>query len=221
MNYLTAYNKLLSNSLTSMNMDNFFEKKQNFFDNWAKNYDCLLTTIFYQAVHQRVLDYTQFPENSTILDLGCGTGKMLNRILKNYPSIKAIGYDFSAEMLREAQEKNNYPEQISFVEGNVETLPFPDNSFDAVFNSISFLHYPDPEKVLREIKRVLKPQGKYYLADYGSPQNIFRVTWFSPGGLRFYGRSKREEFAQNVGLSIVKHYDLLGPVLLTIFQKTV
>ena len=42
----------------------FFERKQNFFDRWAPNYDIIVTTPFYQAVHKRMLEYTDFPEDA-------------------------------------------------------------------------------------------------------------------------------------------------------------
>ena len=199
----------------------FFERKQNFFDRWAPNYDIIFTTPFYQAVHKRMLEYTDFPEDSHVLDLGCGTGKLFKRLGRLYPKLTGVGLDLSSEMLRQARANNQWGDRLTFKQGNAESQPFEENTFDAAFNTISFLHYQNPQKVLEEIARVLKPGGKFYLADYGKGE-LFQGsgTPFSPGGIRFYSRQERTEMGKNVGLKTVTHEYLMFGVLLTIWQKT-
>ncbi|MDY6781340.1 MAG: class I SAM-dependent methyltransferase [Cyanobacteriota bacterium] len=201
-----------------MDYQEIFSKKQTFFDRWAPNYDILLTTIFYQAVHKRLLEYVELPESPYILDLGCGTGRLLTRLAKQFPDLQGVGVDFSEEMLRQARKQNLDEIRLNYVLGNAESLPLESAQFDAVFNTISFLHYPNPEQVFSEIHRALKPQGKYYLADYTSQQDRFFFP-FSPGGLRFYSSQQRQELGERVGLNCVGHYYLLGPVMLTVFEK--
>lgn len=200
--------------------DQFFEQKRFVFDRWAPSYDFILTTVFYQAVHKRLLEYVDLPANGQILDLGCGTGRLLERIVEEFPNTHATGLDLSPEMLNQAKKRNKYPEKISFVQGNVEAMPFAENSFDAIFNTISFLHYPNPEIVLAEIKRVLKPGGRYYLADYTDRWATEpKLIKMAAGGIRVYSPGVREQLAQTVGLQLVKHQYLLGPILLTVFSK--
>lgn len=201
-----------------MSSSEIFSKKQQFFDRWAPNYDILLTTIFYQTVHKRLLDCVKLPESPYVLDLGCGTGRLLTRFAKQFPNLQGVGVDFSEEMLRQAREKNLYETRLSYMQGNAESLPFEDAQFDAVFNTISFLHYPNPERVLAEVRRVLKPQGQFHLADYSFRQETVFFP-FSPGGLNFYSQEQREKFGEAVGLKCVGHYYLLGPVMLTTFEK--
>lgn len=197
---------------------NVFEQKQKFFDQWASNYDILITTVFYQAVHQRLLEYVNLPDQANILDLGCGTGKLLNRILKQFPDVFGIGVDLSPQMLRQARKNKQFPKREIFVKGNAENLPFVDNQFNAVFNTISFLHYPNPQQVFQEIYRILKPQGYYYLADYSRYFYQNQIP-FSPGGLKFYNLEERETMAQNSDLKLVDHHYLLNNVVLSIFKK--
>ena len=198
----------------------FFADKQNFFDFWAPNYDILFTTPFYQAVHKRMLIYADFPADGHVLDLGCGTGKLLKRLGKLYPELTGIGLDFSPKMIAQAKTKNIYGDRLTFILGNAEDQPFDDNTFDTVFNTISFLHYPNPVKVLAEVQRVLKPDGKFYLADYGKSELLPRRSCpFLLGGLHFYSRAERTEMGNQVGLELVVHHYLMLGVLLTIWQK--
>jgi ubiquinone/menaquinone biosynthesis C-methylase UbiE len=197
-----------------------FSKKEKFFDRWASSYDCLFTTVFYQAIHKRMLEFVELKDDANVLDLGCGTGKLLNRLAKKFPSLRGTGLDLSEEMLHQAKQKNQYGDRLTYRLGNVESLPFADAEFDAVFNTISFLHYPNPQQVFIEVSRVLQSQGCFYLADYTvRDENNPGYFPFSPGGLKFYSPKKRQEFAINSGLECVGHYYLLGPVLLSIFRK--
>ncbi|MEA5497384.1 class I SAM-dependent methyltransferase [Limnoraphis robusta] len=200
--------------------DTFLRNKQWFFDRWAPSYDCLLTTIFYQAVHKRLLDYAELGDQANILDLGCGTGRLLDRIAKQFPTVTATGVDLSNEMIYQARSRNLYPQRLSFTTANVESLPFAEHQFDAVFCTISFLHYPHPQQVFAEINRILRPGGCFYLADYqANDQTRQALVPVSPGGLRFYSRVQRAEFGQTVGWYCQGHYHLLGPILLTKFLK--
>ncbi|HAC66248.1 MAG TPA: SAM-dependent methyltransferase [Cyanothece sp. UBA12306] len=199
-----------------MNTD-LFKQKKTFFDRWAPNYDCLLTTVFYQALHQRLLSYISLPHQAQILDLGCGTGRLLDRLAANFRDLKGIGLDLSPEMLNQARQNNQHHPRLIYIQGNAESLPFADGQLDGVFNTISFLHYPNPQIVFAQVSRVLSPQGKFYLVD--SSIGLVNFIPFSPGGIRFYNPQQREDFGQNVGLNCLGHHHLLGSVILSIFSK--
>ena len=199
---------------------NFFNHKEQFFDLWAPNYDCLLTTVFYQAIHKRLLEYVELPDHPNILDLGCGTGRLLHRLATQFPTLQGTGLDLSTEMLHQAQLRNQHGVRLTYKQGNAESLPFADQEFDAVFNTISFLHYPNPQQVFLEVSRVLRPSGRFYLADYAAREEIGTGLFsFSPGGLRFYSPQRREQFGLDAGLQCLGHYYLLSRVLLTVFGK--
>ncbi len=59
--------------------------KQHLFDLWAPLYDCLFLSVFYQATHKRLLEYIELPERPNVLDIGCGTGRLLNCLAAEYP----------------------------------------------------------------------------------------------------------------------------------------
>lgn len=108
--------------------------------------------------------------DSRILDIGCGPGTITTSLAAHAPLGQTIGIDISPQVLAKAQdlafEIGLHQTGVGCVEfelGNVlDTLPFPDDSFDLVFASHVFGHFPPPDLPLRGLKeacRVLKPGG--------------------------------------------------------------
>lgn len=193
-------------------------RKQFLFDRWAPSYDWLLPSVFYQAVHQRLLDTIALPGTAHVLDLGCGTGKLLDRLARAYPQLEGTGIDLSREMLRQANQRNRYADRLHFVQANVESLPFDDAAFDAAFSTLSFLHYPQPERVLAEIHRVLVPGGRFCWADWIASGSEARSIVL-PSNIRFYSRAARAQLGTAARLQCQGHHDLLGWVVLTVLSK--
>lgn len=194
--------------------------KQQLFDLWAPLYDFLFPSVFYRAIHQRMLEYVELPQSPNVLDIGCGTGRLLHRLGTERSDLQGTGLDFSAEMLRQARRSNRYPSRLIFVPGSAAPLRFANEQFDAVFNTFSFLHYLEPERVFAEINRVLRPGGTFYLVDptTSAPTGIQLVP-VTPSGIRLYSPRIREQMGKQVGFKCLKYQYLLGPNLLTIFTK--
>ena len=102
----------------------------------------------------------------SLLDVGCGTGPVVELLAKKYPEKHFIGLDITPAMIEVAQSKGL--SNAEFMVGDAENLPFGDGRFDAVLCSNSFHHYPNPGAFLREAHRVLRPGGKLILRDYTS-----------------------------------------------------
>ncbi|MDB9453524.1 class I SAM-dependent methyltransferase [Dolichospermum circinale] len=201
-------------------INNMINNKKALFDRWANSYDWTFPSFIYQAIHKRLLSQVELSANANVLDLGCGTGRLLNRLANQFPEITGTGLDLSPQMLRVARQNNRHRPRLIYLEGNAENLPFVEGQFDAVFNTISFLHYPQPDQVLKEVARVLSPGGKFYLVDITfNNSSSCQITPHSPTAVRFYSQKQREEMGNNAGLICLKHHHLLGFVLLTIFQK--
>jgi ubiquinone/menaquinone biosynthesis C-methylase UbiE len=98
-----------------------------------------------------------------ILDVGCGTGKSTEPLVKIFKNAEIIGCDPDKAMLAEARanaKKLKLP--ISYIEGRAEKLPFADDYFDAVIAGTA-LHWFGTKKAVKEIKRVLKPGGIFFV----------------------------------------------------------
>lgn len=198
----------------------FISNKKKIFDLWASSYDWVFPSVFYQTVHKRLLQYVDLPTKANVLDLGCGTGRLLTRLADQFPELRGTGLDLSPQMLQVARQKNRHRPRLIYVEGKAESLPFADGQFDAVFNTISFLHYLSPQQVLGEVARVLAPSGRFYLVDTScQSRGELPLNLGSLGKVKLYSPRQRENLGAAAGFSGASHHYLLGPVLLTIFTK--
>jgi ubiquinone/menaquinone biosynthesis C-methylase UbiE len=129
------------------------------FDGWAPHYDdCALQPAF-QAAHHAVLQ-TVMTAPSRVLDIGCGTGRLLRLIAQRYPRATIVGVDPSAGMLTVAAEGPGH-----FVRSMAEHLPFRDGAFDLVVSTASCRHWDNASAAFREINRLLAPGGTLCVAE--------------------------------------------------------
>ncbi len=105
-----------------------------------------------------------------LLDAGCGTGAMLGMFARDCSGKNYTGIDLSEKMIEVARSKKL--DGVKFVVGDCEALPFPADSFDVVTCSMSFHHYPDPEKFFASLNRVLRPGGRLVLRDMASNSRL-------------------------------------------------
>lgn len=107
-------------------------------------------------------------KGETVLDVGCGAGvDSLVAAIMAGPDGRVVGIDLTPEMLERAREnlRKTSLESVSFQEASAEELPFPDASFDVVISNGVFNLVPDKSKALKEVWRVLKPDGRLMMAD--------------------------------------------------------
>ena len=106
-----------------------------------------------------------------ILDVCCGTGDIAIALARENPAFDVTGIDFSPAMLAQAREKGAGITNLHWVQGDVMDLPFKDESFDVVCISFGLRNTPDYRRVLREMRRILRPGGKVYCLDSFVPDN--------------------------------------------------
>lgn len=110
----------------------------------------------------------QIKRGGSVLDIGCGAGvdTLVAAILVG-PRGKAIGIDFVPEMVQRAKQnlQNTQLQNVSFELGSGEDLPFVSESFDCVISNGVYNLIPDKTKALQEAFRVLKPAGRFMIAD--------------------------------------------------------
>ena len=134
----------------------------------------------------RVADALPLDEAESLLDVGCGTGTLLAELGRRHPSVALAGIDADPRILVRAHEKlTSARVRATLVHAYAQHLPFPAGTFDAVVSTLIFHHLSTPLKhaALREIHRVLKPGGRFLLADFGRPQTVLQWTLLSIGRL--------------------------------------
>jgi len=124
------------------------------------------------AFKRRLLDQAQATGAQRVLDVGCGTGTLLALLRAALPSGRVVGIDGDLQILGIAQRKAE-PHRLPLVQALSFALPFQTGCFDRVFSTLMLHHLTRDEKLatLREIVRVLRPNGELHVADWGPPHN--------------------------------------------------
>ena len=107
-----------------------------------------------------------------ILDLCCGTGDMAFALRRKSPNAHIVGADFSHAMLKLARGKSVAADKMIWLEGDALQLPFVDESFDLVTSAFGFRNLADYDAGLREIRRVLKPDGECGILEFSDPPGV-------------------------------------------------
>lgn len=160
---------------------------------------------FYPVLAVRLKYMTEmlsdFMENGKIIDIGCGTGEML-QVLEEH-KFNPFGLDYSFKMLREIS-KENAGEKYPLINGDTENLSFKDESFDGIICAGVIEYLNDDKKALKEIARVLKPGGFAIitLSNRLSPARVFEPFVHNPIGQKIKGWIKK---------NILKRESLLYP----------
>lgn len=150
-------------------------------------------------INDWILSMIQLVPGESILDMGCGNGKQL----LEYASITAPaggrveGMDISEDLLKEAKEKLDKAGfgdrmNVRLKPGNADDpLPYSNNQFDVVSCCFSIYYYKDIEATLREIHRVLKPGGRFFVAA-PSRHNIGELTSLAKVDMKYINRTESE-----------------------------
>jgi SAM-dependent methyltransferase len=141
--------------------------KRWFFDVWSRFYDLpLVQRLTYRPVQDAVMRALEDAPPRSLLDLGCGTGLLSQRIRREHPDTHVVGCDFSQGMLQRAGE---HCDGSAWVQGDATRLPFCDACFDTVVSSEAFHWFPDQPAALTECFRVLAPEGRLLVALVNPP----------------------------------------------------
>ena len=128
---------------------------------------------FFDRVQRKVLSLARdqtCPE--VILDVGCGTGRLLRKAKEQYPNARLVGVDAAEKMIQQATQ---LLPQAQFHAAMAEALPLPDASVDLAFSTLSFHHWVSQANGISEVSRVLRPHGLFLLADITIP---IWLSWF-------------------------------------------
>lgn len=131
-----------------------------------------------------VRELSKYGPEGVLVDVGCGPGYFTADVLRAFPELEAIGFDIADEMLERAANNlrsQGLGERVSFRKGDIQQLPFEDNSVDFIVSTLSLHHWSDPAKAISEIHRVLKPGRGFLLFDLrrDSPRAVYWILKFA------------------------------------------
>jgi SAM-dependent methyltransferase len=135
----------------------------------AHAYEALMVPALFGEWATRVADAAQIEPGQRVLDVACGTGILAREAaLRTGPTGLVAGLDVSPGMLAVARQLTP---AVKWREGAAESLPFPDESFDAVVSQFGLMFFSDRRQALREALRVLDSGGRLAVAVWDSLEN--------------------------------------------------
>lgn len=152
-----------------------------------------------------------------VLEAGVGTGANL----PFYPEgAKVIAVDLSPKMLEIAQRKLPFTKaQVDLQLADIQELPFTDNTFDTIVTACVFCTVPDPVQGFRELRRVIKPEGKLYFLEHVRSQGFILgsvMDYLNPLTVKFSGTNFNRITEENIrlaGMRIVQVEQLFSDIV--------
>lgn len=148
-----------------------------------------------------------------VLDVGCGSGWLTRRLAKIVPEGRVVGMDISDEMIRLARRESQAFDNVMFVTGEVEEIPWEDNFFLHAISVESSYYWPDPSAGVKELFRVLGPGGQALILINYYLDNPYCHQWGELLAVKTHLLAADEwvEFFCSAGFAKVKHERVIDP----------
>lgn len=141
------------------------------------------------------------PKDGHILDIGCGGGYNVRRLLEASPNGRVVGFDISEESVRKAKKinKKEIGKRCRIGQGSVEKMPFRDGQFDFVTAFETVFFWPDLSQDITEVYRVVKSKGRFSIINnYGDPG----IDWEKKVScMKRYTAEEIKQFMENAGFT--------------------
>lgn len=176
------------------------EKEAVAYDRLVRQYFKIIHTGFILTV------LNNSPEKGAFLDLGTGTGWIAIGVARHNPNCHVTAIDLSNTMLKVAKKnavKEGVNDRITFLKGDVKSIPFGDGSFDSVFSHNMLHHIPNPMEMINEIARVAKKSGAVHIRDLIRWPKILAKLHVNIFGI-FYNRLMKKEYYDSILASLSK-----------------
>jgi ubiquinone/menaquinone biosynthesis C-methylase UbiE len=176
------------------------EKLQTEFNRWAEEGRGEEMERHHVPITEPVLRMMDLKPGERVLDLGCGAGwatRMLARMVSPEKSNRSkdglvVGIDISDEMIRRAQQSSQEFQNVRYLAGSADRIPWESNFFDKVLSVESFYYYPDQDRALDEVRRVMAPGGKLFILINLFTDNVYSLRWVEELQVAVHARSANE-----------------------------
>jgi ubiquinone/menaquinone biosynthesis C-methylase UbiE len=173
------------------------ENLQHEFNRWAEAGEGEKMQNHHLDITEKTLRLMDLRPGERVLDLGCGSGwatRLLSRLVGEGPEGfgQVVGLDVSDEMIRQARAASKDFENILYVWGSALQIPWEENFFDKVLSVESFYYYPDQDRSLAELFRVMAPQGRLFVLINLYKDNPYSLQWVDRLKVPVHVRSEAE-----------------------------
>jgi len=126
---------------------------------------------------EKMLAQMSFASNDKILDVGCGAGWLCGLLVDKVPHGQVVGVDVADAMVRRARKAYADRINLMFITAGVDDIPWDENFFNKIVSVESAYYWPDPAAGLREIFRVLQPEGALWILINLYKENRYAHPW--------------------------------------------
>ena len=172
------------------------ERLRQEFNEWAEQGKGEEMEHHHISITEQTLAMMKLKPGDKVLDLGCGAGwasrLMAKAVDDREKPGQVIGLDVSDEMIRRAREGSRDFDNLMFVIGSAQQIPWEENFFDKVLSVESFYYYADQDRALAELFRVMAPQGELYILINLYRDNPYSQMWVDELKVPVHMRSEQE-----------------------------
>ena len=148
-------------------------------------------------ITEKTIRLMELRAGERVLDLSCGTGwatRILARLVGEGPQGfgQVVGLDISDEMIRHARAASRDFDNMMFVWGSAQQIPWEENFFDKALSVEAFYYYPDQDRTLAELFRVLAPRGRFFILINLYKDNPYSLRWVDELKVPVHVRSEAE-----------------------------
>jgi ubiquinone/menaquinone biosynthesis C-methylase UbiE len=158
------------------------QRLQQEFNRWADAGEGEKMERHHLDITEKAMRLMDLRSGERVLDMGCGSGwatRLLARMVGEGPAGfgQVVGVDISDEMVRQARAASREFENVMFVVGSAAQVPWEENFFDKVLSVESFYYYPDQDRALAELFRVMAPRGRLFILINLYKDNPYSLQW--------------------------------------------
>jgi ubiquinone/menaquinone biosynthesis C-methylase UbiE len=173
------------------------QKLQSEFNQWAQAGEGEKMERHHLDITEKTLRKMNLRPGERVLDLGCGSGwatRLLARLVASGTEGfgQVVGLDVSDEMIRQARAASADFDNILYVWGSATQIPWEENFFDKVLSVESFYYYPDQDRALAELFRVMAPHGRLFILINLYKDNPYSLQWVPKLKVPVHVRSAEE-----------------------------
>jgi len=173
------------------------ERLKEEFNRWAAAGEGEKMERHHRDITEKTIRLMDLRPGERVLDLGCGSGwatRLLARLVGEGPEGfgQVVGVDVSDEMIRQARAVSKDFDNILYVWGSAQQIPWEENFFDKVLSVESFYYYPDQNRALAELFRVIAPRGRLFILINLYKDNPYSLQWVDRLKVPVHVRSEAE-----------------------------